>query len=84
MAAAMSHALGREVAIRSLPSAVVAGVAALNFGPRALFDVKAMLDHYDAHGFVGNANILRMLLGREPLPFVDVMKREFCRVLAAA
>jgi uncharacterized protein YbjT (DUF2867 family) len=31
----------------------------------------AMFAEYDAHGFVGNANVLRWLLGREPLSFAD-------------
>jgi hypothetical protein len=35
-----------------------------------------MLDYYDAHGLVGNSNVLRMLLRREPMPFADVMKRD--------
>jgi uncharacterized protein YbjT (DUF2867 family) len=76
MAAAMSRALRHEVSIRSLPSIVVATAAAARYGPRALLDVKAMLDHYDAHGFVGNARVLRMLLGREPLSFVQAMHRD--------
>ena len=48
----------------------------MRFGPRALFDMKAMLKHYNAHGFIGNSNVLRMLLRRSPMPFAEVMKRE--------
>ncbi len=76
MAEAMSRALGWPVAARSIPSALVSGVAAMRLGPRVLFEMKAMLDHYDAHGFAGNATILRMLLRREPMAFADVMKRD--------
>lgn len=76
MGEVISRALGREVSVHALPSAVVAGVAATHFGPRAVFDVKAMLDHYDAHGLVGNPNVLRTLLGRQPTPFEDVIQRE--------
>jgi uncharacterized protein YbjT (DUF2867 family) len=76
MAAAMSDVLGREVAVTVLPSDVVANAAATRFGPDAVPALKAMLDHYDTHGLVGNPNILRMLLGREPLPFAETMRRE--------
>jgi NAD(P)H dehydrogenase (quinone) len=76
IAAAMSRALGREVALRSVPAVVVASVAAMRLGPRALLDMKAMLGHYDAHGLVGNATVLRMLLRRELTPFAEVMRRE--------
>ena len=32
--------------------------------------------HYDAHGLIGNPNVLRSNLGREPTRFVDFVKRE--------
>jgi NAD(P)H dehydrogenase (quinone) len=70
MAAAMARVLGREVPLRRVPAAGAAGRTG------APADMRAMLEHYDAHGLVGNANILRMLLGREPTGFEDVMRRE--------
>jgi hypothetical protein len=70
------------VSIRSLPSTLVATVAAAGDGAKALFDVKAMLDHYEAHGFVGNSRVLRMLLGREPISFLEAMKRDIAPDLA--
>lgn len=76
MAAAMSRVLGHEVVLRSVPAVVVAAVAALRLGPRALLDMRAMLNHYDAYGLVGNATVVRMLLRREPTPFAEVMRRE--------
>jgi NAD(P)H dehydrogenase (quinone) len=86
MVKTISRALGQEVFLRALPSSLVATVAATRFGVRALFDVKAMLDHYDAHGLVGNPRVLRMLLGREPRTFVDVMTRDLtsCGVCESA
>jgi uncharacterized protein YbjT (DUF2867 family) len=84
MAEAMSRVLGTQVKIRSVPAALVASVAAMRFGPKALFDMKAMLDHYNAHGFVGNANVLRMLLRRDPMPFAKVMERELKGSLKSA
>ena len=32
--------------------------------------------HYDAHGLVGNPNVLRWLLGREPTRFAEFVRRE--------
>lgn len=76
MAEAMSQALNRQVSVRSVPAGLVSSVGAIRFGPRSALDLKAMLDHYNAHGFVGNANVLRMLLDHEPMQFAAVMQRE--------
>jgi hypothetical protein len=35
-----------------------------------------MNTHYDAHGLVGNPNVLRWLLGREPTRFAEFVRRE--------
>ena len=32
--------------------------------------------HYDAHGLVGNSNVLRWLLGRKPTQFAEFVRRE--------
>jgi uncharacterized protein YbjT (DUF2867 family) len=63
MASAISGVLGRSISVRRV-------------APEVAPDMQAMLDHYDAHGLVGNPNVLRMLLGREPASFPDVMRRE--------
>jgi NAD(P)H dehydrogenase (quinone) len=76
IAAAMSQAIGDQVSIRSMPAAVVAVAAATRFGPTAIRPVKAMLRHYNRHGLVGNPNVCRLLLGREPRQYADVMQRE--------
>ncbi len=36
-----------------------------------------MFDYYDRHGLVGNGNLLRMLLGREPASFAEVARDRF-------
>lgn len=66
MAAAMSRVLGLSIAVQRADAGAPA-------------DMQAMLDYYDAHGLVGNPNVLRMLLGREPAAFADVMRRELVR-----
>jgi len=32
--------------------------------------------HYDAHGLVGNPNVLRWMLGRPPTTFREFVRRE--------
>jgi hypothetical protein len=40
--------------------------------PEARINVLDIMNrHYDAHGLHGNGNILRWLLGREPISFED-------------
>lgn len=39
-------------------------------------DFAAMCEEYDEHGLLGNANVTRMLLGREPTLFGEVARRE--------
>lgn len=63
MGSTISGVLGRSISIQRV-------------APDVQPDMRAMLDHYDAHGLVGNPNVLRMLLGREPASFADVMRRE--------
>lgn len=64
----LSRAWDRPVVTAEVPpNEVVAMVAAkLAFDERAAEILRQMLDHYDRHGLVGNANVLRMLIGREP------------------
>jgi hypothetical protein len=42
-----------------------------------------MLDHYDAHEFVGNPNVLRMLPKREPISFSDGAGRDLANTVPA-
>ena len=36
-----------------------------------------MFQYYEAHGFTGNPNVLRWLLGRAPTSFASFARREF-------
>jgi NAD(P)H dehydrogenase (quinone) len=38
-----------------------------------------MFSHYERHGLIGNANVLRWLLGREPATLLDFARREHTR-----
>jgi len=78
--AAMGERLGvlldRPVATRTVDAeAYVARFAE----KRSLTDEQArerwlMFDYYDRHGLLGNGNVLRMLLGREPTTFSDAAR----------
>ena len=59
------------------PSLVLATARERGFGEDALDELRLMMEHYDAHGLVGNSNVLRMLLGREPARFSDVVRRTY-------
>ena len=78
MAAAISEALGKTVRARSVPAQhfVDTRGAARGFGPSALLELRAMLDYYNDHGLVGNGNVLRMILKRDPTTFLAAAKRE--------
>ena len=76
MARAISTALGKDVRVTSLAPAAVAAAAAARLGQEASLEMKAMLDHYDKYGYCGNSNVLRMLLRREPVSFLDAVTRE--------
>jgi len=45
------------------------------FGDDKINQMRIMNGHYDAHGFVGNSNVLKMILKRSPTQFVDFVKR---------
>ena len=78
-AAIISEVLGRPVrAERKNPDVFLGQMIAAGM-PRQRIDVMlAMNHHYDAHGLIGNGNILRWLLGRELRVF-----RDFVAELAA-
>ena len=77
MARAISTALGEDVRVTSLTPAAVAAAAAARLGQEASLEMRAMLlDHYDKYGYCGNSNVLRMLLRRQPVSFLDAVTRE--------
>ena len=76
MAAALARVIGASVAARSAtPETVTAVARARRFSDGALDELRLMMAHYDRHGLVGNSNVLRMLLGREPTGFEAAIAR---------
>jgi NAD(P)H dehydrogenase (quinone) len=78
MAAAISRLLGIPVVASCVDPQKLAEqrAAARGWGANAASEMRAMFEHYDAHGLTGNANVLRMLLQREPNGFEVTAKRE--------
>ena len=77
MAGILAQLLGRPIRAMGKPldefrrEAAAAGVPAERIETLCLMNA-----HYDAHGLIGNPNVLRWILGREPTRFVDFVKRE--------
>lgn len=77
MAGILTTLLGRPIRAAAKPvhefhrDAIAAGLPA-----ERIETMLAMNAHYDAHGLVGNPNVLRWILGREPTAFADFVGRE--------
>jgi uncharacterized protein YbjT (DUF2867 family) len=77
MAAILSALLSRPVRAQAKPAdqvrreAEAAGVPA-----ERIATMSRMNAHYDGHGLIGNPNVLRWILGREPNDFAGFVRRE--------
>jgi uncharacterized protein YbjT (DUF2867 family) len=77
VAAILSTLLGRLIRAQSKPAdqmrkeAEAAGVPA-----ERINTMSQMNAHYDRHGLIGNPNVLRWILGREPNDFAGFVERE--------
>ncbi len=76
MAAIISGVIDRSVTARAVPLEELRAkaIAAGNNADR-VEQMLLMNAHYDHHGFRGNPNVLRMVLGREPTRFEDYVRR---------
>lgn len=80
MARILSDLLGRPIrAARKPPEDMRREAAAAGLPPERIETMARMNAHYDAHGLVGNANVLRWLLGREPGTYRAFVERELLR-----
>lgn len=80
MASRLSELLGRPVTARAIsPEHYAAAAKARGFSAERIGWAQTMNRHYDAHGFRGNPNILRWLLGREPTSYQDYVRRLMTR-----
>ena len=76
MAAIIAERIGCPVTARRIePELQATRMAAGGATPERVSCALTMNRHYDAHGFLGNANVLRWLLGREPTTFAQYVER---------
>ena len=73
MAATWGAALGREV--RCVPGRLGWEEQAVGLPAEAGRRLRAMFNFYDKYGFCGGSEVLRHLLGREPVTWADVVGR---------
>lgn len=78
MAAELGTLLGSALEVRQVDPDHFATIRATRRGldARQTRELLAMYHHYDAHGLVGNGNVLTMLLKRAPARFADVVRRD--------
>jgi NAD(P)H dehydrogenase (quinone) len=78
----LGEILGRSIVTRAQSQEAVGERLSNTRGYTAeqVRELALMCAHYDKYGLVGNANVLRMLLGREPTNFTQAMRRSLSRV----
>lgn len=69
--------LGRPIVVRAADTEayVTRFAAARGLSAGQARERRLMFDYYDRHGLLGNGNVLRMILGREPTGFADAARR---------
>jgi len=76
MAAIIGEVLKRNITARQIPLDEMAAKAKAAGAPDWRIDtMRKMNAHYDHSGFLGNANVMRWLLGREPTRFRAYVER---------
>ncbi len=77
-AAVLAEALGRPVRVVTVPLETWRAQArAAGLDDEACETLLAMFRYYERHGFTGNSNVLRWLLGREPTSFREFVERRW-------
>ena len=82
LVASLSEAFGRPFALHKMPASFdhrpeIFGQVDEAHARHQMETLKAVHNWYDHHDFIGNANVLRMLLGREPTSFTQFVRRHF-------
>jgi uncharacterized protein YbjT (DUF2867 family) len=76
----LSELLGRPIRAVTKPlDEMRREAAAAGFPPERIETLALMNAHYDAHGLVGNPNVLGWLLGRPPTRLRDYVRRELLK-----
>jgi uncharacterized protein YbjT (DUF2867 family) len=80
IAAILSKLLGRPIRAVAKPlDEALREAAAAGFPPERVETIRLMNAHYDAHGLVGNPNVLQWILGRPATRFRDFVRRELLK-----
>lgn len=80
IATILSELLGRPIRAVAKPlDEALREAAAAGFPPERVETIRLMNAHYDAHGLVGNPNVLQWILGRPATRFRDFVRRELLK-----
>jgi uncharacterized protein YbjT (DUF2867 family) len=75
--AILTKLLGRPIRAEKKPlDGILKAAAAGGMPAERIETMRRMNTHYDAHGLIGNPNVLRWILRREPNKFSDFVARE--------
>jgi uncharacterized protein YbjT (DUF2867 family) len=79
----MSRVMGKEIKAKLVPKdVIISGFqrAFPEYGDYPAKGFNALFDYYSKHGFIGNSNVLRMLLGRDPTTLEEFIGREYKKI----
>ena len=77
MARILSELLGKPIRAQAKPLQLMRREAEAAGMPAERVETMCLMNaHYDAHGLMGNCNVLRWLLGRQPNDFATFVRRE--------
>jgi uncharacterized protein YbjT (DUF2867 family) len=80
IAAILTELLGRPISAVAKPlDEALQEAAAAGFPPERVETIRLMNAHYDAHGLVGNPNVLQWILGRPATRFREFVRRELLK-----
>lgn len=82
LVAALSEAFGHPFSLMKYPASFehrpqIFGHVDEAHARHQMETLRAVHDWYEHHDFIGNGNVLRMLLGRRPTTFVEFIRRHF-------
>lgn len=79
----MFRVMGKEIKAKLVPKdVIISGFqrAFPEYGDYPAKGFNALFDYYSKHGFIGNSNVLRMLLGRDPTTLEEFIGREYKKI----
>ena len=80
----MTRVMGKEIEAKLVPKdVIISGFqrAFPDYGDYPARGFSALFDYYSKYGFIGNSNVLRMLLARNPTTLEEYITREYKNIL---